>query len=1314
MAKKLTLMEQYKRIKSQYPDAILFYRVGDFYETFYEDAKIASRVLGIALTSRDKDDNGKPVPLAGVPHHAVESYLYKMVKAGYKVAICEQVEDPKKAKGVVKREVVRIVTPGTIFEPEALEHKENNYLVALCRVGEIYGLAHVDLSTGEFHVTELEDEDKLISEITRLNPSELLIPEGFEDEAIERVRAETSPVVNPLPSWQFDVDTARSELLSHFDVLSLEGFGCEGKSAAISAAGALIQYLRETQKQQLQHILSLKTYSLEEFMILDTETQRNLELIRSIRDGSTKGTLIEVLDETVTPMGGRKLRQMILRPLLRVDEINARLDAVQELFENLILRDELRELLREIRDIERLIAKVGLGSANARDLLALRNSLKLVPQIREKLGGLSSSLLQTIRDQLEDVSDVVDLIDRAIHEDPPITIREGGIIKDGYNSELDELRAIVRDVKGWIAGLQQKERERTGISSLRIGYNKVFGYYIEVTKPNLHLVPEDYIRKQTLVNAERFITPDLKEQEAKILNAQDRINDLEYELFCEVRSKVAEMTEVIQRIAAAIAMLDVLANFAHIAAKNNYARPQVDEGDEVIIRDGRHPVVERLFTREGFVPNDTYLNCSDRQMCIITGPNMSGKCVTGDTMVFTSEGLLEIKELQPCPMNPDTFAPCSVIVTDGKSEKTADQFYYGGFAKTIRIRTRFGFEIEGTPEHRLWARNPDGSEGWKRLDEIKQGDMLAIPRKMEIWGEKLDVKTGAGELKRCKKYNLPEKLNEDLAYLMGLLVGDGTLTYENSIAVSAGDPFLFEEVRRIFKEQFGYELYVKPNRVDLAATSKQIRRYLYDLGLGYWNAASKEIPHTILKAPRHIVVNFLQGLFDADGHADRRYGNIEISSKSKKLLRQVQILLLNMGIVGSLIEKKVKGCPYYRLCIMGENAILFHKEIGFRSPRKRSRASLASEIRHPKLSIPYLEANLKSLHRRIVKCKDKSVPLKSVKSINSIFYTYIPNSSNISYRKLNELISYCRNNGVECRELAEIADNNYLYLEVKEIGEGYNEVYDLSVPDGHAFVANGFINHNSTFLRQTALICLMAQIGSFVPASAAKIGVVDRIFTRVGASDSLVTGQSTFLVEMNETANILNNATRKSLIILDEIGRGTSTFDGISIAWAVAEYILQHIGAKTLFATHYHELTELAGTYKNVKNYNVAVHDDGEKVVFLRKVVEGATDKSYGIHVAKLAGLPMEVIGRANEILEILESHNISVEGGDKPAVASRPRIKRRSRPSFRDDSLQLLLFTPQPNEIIEELKKLDLNNMTPIQALNKLYELKLKAEKER
>ncbi|RKY03230.1 DNA mismatch repair protein MutS [Candidatus Poribacteria bacterium] len=1305
---KLTLMRQYKRIKSQYPDAILFYRVGDFYETFYEDAKIASKVLGIALTSRDKDDEtGEPVPLAGVPHHALETYLYRMVKAGYKVAICEQVEDPKKARGVVKREVVRVVTPGTLFELEALEHKENNYLVALCEHKGIYGLANVDLSTGEFSVTEIEEEDKLISEMLRLNPSELLIPEGFNPGLLERIEEELSPAVNRLPPWQFDPETARSELLNHFEVFSLEGFGCEGREAAISAAGALIQYLKETQKQKVQHILSLKFYSIQDYMLLDAETQRNLELIRSIRDGSTKGTLLEVLDETVTPMGGRRLRQIILRPLLNPDQINARLDAVQELYENMILRDEIRELLKEMRDIERLMAKVDLGSANARDLLALRDSLRVIPQLREKLEGCRSSLLQTLRDELVEVDDIVELIDRAIHEDPPATVKEGGIIKDGYNAELDELRAIVKDVKGWIARLQQKERERTGISSLKIGYNQVFGYYIEVTKANLHLVPPDYIRKQTLVNAERFITPELKEQEAKILNAQERINELEYELFCEVRNRIAESTGRIQRVAAAVAMLDVLANFAHVAAKNNYVRPQVDDGEEIIIRDGRHPVVEKLFTREGFVPNDTYLNCSDRQMYIITGPNMSGKCVAGDTLVFTDRGLVEIKELQPCPMRPDTFAPCWVIVTDGMTKKIADHFYYGGFSRTIKIKTRFGFELEGTPEHRIWVRNPDGTEGWKRLDEIKIGDVVAIPRGMELWGSETEIKSEADKLKGCKRYKLPKELSGDLAYLMGLLVGDGALTYENGFTISAADPAIAEEVRRITSEQFGYEARRKSNGVDLLVSSKQIRTFLRDLGLGYWRADSKRVPSSILRAPRHIVVSFLRGLFDADGYVDNRYGNIELLSASKKLARQVQMLLLNMGIVSSLGEKKVKGKVYYRLEITGENAILFHKEIGFKSPRKKARGKLSSGIRRPNIGIPHLENALELVRRRIVARENKSISLKKAKSISSIFHTYIPNRRNISYRKLVELVSYCLANGVECDELLELVERSYLYLEVVEVKEGYGEVYDLSVPDGHSFVANGFINHNSTYLRQVALICLMAQIGSFVPASSAKIGVVDRIFTRVGASDSLATGQSTFLVEMNETANILNNATRKSLIILDEIGRGTSTFDGISIAWAVAEYILKRIGAKTLFATHYHELTELAKSFKNVKNYNVAVLDDGERIVFLRKVVEGATDKSYGIHVAKLAGLPQEVIERAKRILEVLESHDISVE-----ARRTAPRIRRPSRP-LKADALQLTLFSPKPNPIIEELKKLDLDNMTPIQALNKLYELKLKAEKE-
>jgi DNA mismatch repair protein MutS len=892
--KKLSpLMQQYKEIKTEYPDAILFCRVGDFYETYYGDAEIAARTLDITLTARDKTSEWGPVPMAGVPYHAIDSYLYKMVKAGYKVAISEQMEDPKEAKGLLKREVIRVITPGTITDPKALERKANNYLVSISRRNNKYGLAHVDLSTGEFSVTELESETKLLGEITRLFPAECLLPENFEEpELLGMIENSIKPVINRLPAWRFDLDTARDELLNHFHILSLDGFGCEHKPAAISAAGVLIYYLNETQKQEVQHILSINTYTISEFMILDADTQRNLELTRSIRDGSEKGTLLSILDETLTPMGGRKLRQCILQPLLKVSQINSRLNAVEDLYNKVLVQEELREKLSKMCDMERLITRASLGTANARDLLAMKASMRLIPPIKETIDpvtphpsmdrestgkgsngveGCESTLMRILNEQLEPLTDLADLIENSIQPDPPVTIREGRLIQDGYNEELDELRKITTEGKDWIANLQQKERERTGISSLKVGYNQVFGYYIEVTNTNLNNVPEDYIRKQTLANAERFITPDLKEQEAKILNAQERINDLEYQLFCEIRGKLVAETERIQKAASIIAILDVLAALAYVAAKYNYVKPIIEDGDEIIIKDGRHPVVERLFTREGFVPNDTYLNCEDQQMHIITGPNMSGK---------------------------------------------------------------------------------------------------------------------------------------------------------------------------------------------------------------------------------------------------------------------------------------------------------------------------------------------------------------------------------------------------------------------------------------------------STILRQVALITLMAQMGSFVPASAAKIGIVDRIFTRVGASDYLVMGQSTFLVEMNETANILNNATKKSLILLDEIGRGTSTFDGLSIAWAVAEYILdkKKIGAKTLFATHYHELIELENKYKGVKNYNVAVHEDGERIVFLRKVVEGGTDDSYGIQVARLAGLPQQVIQRASQILAILEEHDISVD--KKSAPKPRHRISTRN---FRDDSLQLSLFTPKPHPVVDELKAIDLNNMTPLEALNKLYELKSK-----
>ncbi len=885
----LSLIELYKQVKKQHADAILLCRVGDFYEAFFEDAELISRLLEITLTARSHKNQKKPSPpMAGIPHHALDSYLYKLVKAGHKVAILEQTEDPKQARDenrLVKRDVVRIVTPGTVTDPKVLEHKVNNYLISIYPRKGIYGVAVADLSTGEFLVTELSDASKLWAEIHRFSPKECLFSEAFEDEEMfERLKTDLIATLNFLPDWRFELDTARTELLQHFRTISLDGFGCEHLPTAICAAGALIYYLHETQKQEVEHILSLHTYTLSDFMVLDADTQRNLELTTSIRDGSAKGTLLEVLDQTVTSMGGRKIRQCLLQPLLKPEEIEARLSAVAELKTQINLQEELREALGQMYDMERLISRISLGSVNGRDLHALKDSLRLIPELKEQLQNCEASLLVSMNEELNPMTEVVELIARGIQPTPPVTIREGDVIHDGYNEQLDELRQIVGQGKEWMAALQEEERKKTGITSLKIGFNQVFGYYIDVTKPNLAMVPEHYIRKQTLRNSERFITPELKEQEAKVLNAEDRIQTLEYELFCQIRDEVAKFTEAIQRMSAVIAMIDVIANFAYVASKYNYVKPTVETIDEIIIRDGRHPVVEQLFTQEGFVPNDTMLNCDDEQLHIITGPNMSGK---------------------------------------------------------------------------------------------------------------------------------------------------------------------------------------------------------------------------------------------------------------------------------------------------------------------------------------------------------------------------------------------------------------------------------------------------STYLRQTALIVLMAQVGCFVPASAAKIGLVDRIFTRVGASDNLVMGQSTFLVEMNETANILNNATPKSLVIFDEVGRGTSTFDGLSIAWAVSEYLLdeKRLGAKTLFATHYHELVELASKYTRVKNYNVAVHEDGEKVTFLRKVVPGGADQSYGIHVARLAGLPPAVISRAQQILAALEQHNLSVEAdgatGEPPkANPKMPRPQRRiSRKMLQSDSLQMALFTPQTHPLVEEIRRLELTQVTPLDAVNILYDLKAKAE---
>ena len=1273
MAKKVQLsplMDQYKRLKNQYHDAILLCRVGDFYEAFFEDAELIARELEIVLTSRDKD---KATPMAGIPHHALDSYLYKLVRAGHKVAILEQVEDAKNvpAGELVKRDIVRIVTPGTLTDPKVLDQRMNNYLLAVCILNEVYGLASVDLSTGEFAVTELESHEKLWTELHRLAPKELLFSEAFDDaEMLDRIRVDLKAVVNTLPDWRFALDTTRSELLQHFNTLSLDGFGCEHLPAAICAAGALIYYLHETQKQEVEHILSIHTYTVSDFMILDADTQRNLELTTSIRDGSPKGTLLETIDQTVTPMGARKLRGCLLQPLLQPDEINARLDAVEELKNQIGTQEEIRELLNKMYDMERLISRISLGTANARDLLALKDSLRLIPTIKVQLQDCETSLLQTLNESLDPLDQLANLIESAIHPEPPVTLREGGLIRDGYSEQLDELRAITSKGKSWIAELQQMEREKTGITSLKIGFNQVFGYYIEVTKSNLHLVPDDYIRKQTLTNAERFITPELKEREAQILNAQDQIQALEYNLFFEIRAQIAEETERIQKTAAVIGMIDVIANLAYIASKHDYEKPIIDESDEIIIRSGRHPVVERLFTQEGFVPNDTSLNCRDHQMHIITGPNMSGKCVRGDTLVFTDAGLVPIASLEPGKVAVDTFAPVSHRVKGLNGNAHATHFYAGGLRRTVCIRTRLGYELEGTPEHRIWVRRQSGEEGWKPLGEIESSDAVAIDCQIDLWGncDTLETPCAASMQSQVNclgtkgdpaPRSLPTRLTPDLAYAMGLLVAGGALTERKAVSLATRDTFLRQEFSRIMGAEFGH--CTEPTAVSRHSNDRvsdlQIRLFFEVLGLEY--TADVRVPSAILGAPKSIVSAFLQGLFDTTSDVDAKR-NITLFTPSLVLAKQVHTLLLNFGIVSSLQEKKAShvGNWSYRISITGVDASTFCQRIGFRHPRKQSGA------------------------------------------------------------KRNIFIGYPGDSDIEHRNRRTSVNGRYVYDSIVDITSGEAEVFDLSVEESHSFVANGFVNHNSTYLRQTALITLFAQMGSFVPASAAKIGIVDRIFTRVGASDNLVMGQSTFLVEMNETANILNNATSRSLIILDEIGRGTSTFDGLSIAWAVAEYILdkKKIGGKTLFATHYHELIELAGKYKNAKNYNVAVHEDGEKITFLRKVVEGGTDQSYGIHVARLAGLPLAVIARAQQILEILEQHNLSIEGEDSgrlpKAAPKAPRPRRRmSQSAFQDDSLQLALFTPKTHPIVEQLQNLDLNEMTPMGALNLLYQLKAKAD---
>jgi DNA mismatch repair protein MutS len=786
-------MKQFKRAKEQYPDAIIFFRMGDFYETFYDDAKVTAKELEITLTKRGTKAQ---IPLAGIPYHALDNYLPKLVKKGYKVAICEQMEDPKLAKGVVKRDIIRVVTPGTLTE--SLDEKNNNFIMCLAFEKDKYGLAVADISTGDFWTTDFKDEQHLVNEVTRYMPSELLVDFPLNTELKTFIE---SKKIFLQRREQFSYRRAYECLTRQFNTISLEGFGIETRDAAVIASGELMLYLRDTQKADLNNIKKIQVFSPEKFMILDSSTLRNLEITSNIIDGSSKNTLLEAIDNTTTAMGSRLLKQWLKRPLINLEQIKSRHHAVALLKDNSLARAEITDALKDIYDVERLISRINYGTANPRDLLALKNSLLVIPKLKQVLSTLEDDSLLKELSQMDTMKDVVFLIHRAIREEPPISVREGGFIKPGYNPELDELHSIKSSGKDWILKLEQEEKEKLGVN-LKIGFNKVFGYYIEVTKKNIHAVPDTYIRKQTTANAERFITDSLKEKEELILGAEEKINDIEYRLFMNILQEITKSTVKLQEISQKIATVDILTSFASAAYVNNYCMPEMTQDYDIIIKNGRHPVIE--MKQNEFVPNNTQLDM-DTRTAIITGPNMAGK---------------------------------------------------------------------------------------------------------------------------------------------------------------------------------------------------------------------------------------------------------------------------------------------------------------------------------------------------------------------------------------------------------------------------------------------------STYMRQVASICLLAQIGSFIPADEARLAIVDRIFTRVGAYDNLVMGQSTFMVEMNETANILNNATSKSLIILDEIGRGTSTFDGVSIAWSVVEYITNKIKAKTLFATHYHALNKLSREFKEVKNYNIAVKERDDEIIFLRKIVEGGTDKSYGIQVARLAGLPLEVINRSKEIMTSLEKED--------------------------------------------------------------------------
>ena len=1241
-SKKITpMMKQYYDIKNEHEDCLLLFRMGDFYETFDDDAITCSKALGIALAKRQGQD------LAGVPYHALDKYLPMLIRKGYKVAICEQVEDPKEKSGkVVKREVTRIITPGTVYENDLLDDKINNYMMSIVLLKKQIGIAIIDFSTGEFLINELKKDD-LLSQILNImhkfNPSECLLPLSlFENKDFYSGLKKEFPdlFITTIDNYYYEFENAYEQLTTHFHTNSLDGFGVEGLQVGIQAAGAIMSYLKNMQKTSLKNIIKISAYQSSKYMNLDVATQKNLEIMQNIVDNGVKGSLLEIFDHTVSPMGARLIRKWLIQPLTVLLEINNRQDAVEELFNDVFKREEIREILAHVFDIERLISKISYGNANGRDLNTLKHSLLKIRELK-KINAFKSELLIEAINNIKELPDIIELIEKNIKEDCPITIKEGGIIKKGVHSELDEIREIQRNSKNYLLKMEEEERKKTGIKNLKVKFNKVFGYFIEVTKSNLKEVPERYIRKQTLVNAERFIVPELKDFEAKILSADERIKNIEYEIFVKVRDKVSEKIEEIQEIARSISILDVISTYSEIAKLNNYVKPIVNGSNRIEIIDGRHPVVEKISGPHNFIPNDAYLDSKDNLIIILTGPNMAGKCCNENTIIFSEQGMLPISAFKPEDSKIGEFKELKVKIIGKNGISSTSHFYSNGEKQSIIIKTKMGYSIEGSYNHRVLVRTPNGEEKWKFLPDITKYDYLIINRKNNLWGSELNINFNPPKYKKTPLiYPIPSEMNEDLAYLIGLLIGDGTLTYKNSYNFTNTEDALKKSFYEIIFKLFNYKAKTKGG-FEHFVSSLYLRDFLKYLGLDRVQAHEKVVPLSILKAPRHIVRAFLQGLFDTDACADKRYGNVSYSTSSLKMAKQIHMILLNFNIISSLKPKRTKRRINYLVNISGSDAIKFHKEIGFRVPNKKERAKLASPLRMTNVdSIPYLSGLLKVIQKKIVE-KSALIPrkdkLKYNKKIGSIFYSYIYRNRNISFNKLSELIDYCRRYEINHQELNILIENNYFYDQIVEIKKGRSILYDFCVPESHTFIGNGIINHNSTFIRQIALITLMAQIGSYVPAQKATIGIVDRIFSRVGAFDDISRQRSTFMVEMNETANIINNATKKSLIILDELGRGTSTFDGLSIAWSVIEHIHNETRAKTLFATHYHQLCEIENYLSGVKNYHIQIREQGSEMIFLRKIKRGGSDKSFGIEVARLAGIPQPIIKRAQKILKKLE-----------------------------------------------------------------------------